>query len=243
MTSWLIHNSPTSLQQAVRKVAALPAQAGGLGMLVEVGRLAEALAALEAGVGLLARVHPDVLLAVGQGEEGLAADLAGVLARPLHHQDVVLRQRLLALGQDVRRGPGELRGKGCGPAAAHVIPRALVQEQGARHARGGWGGWGIFQDDPGFACHVGGSFGRDASEAWVGQGRYGRVSRRLRRSPQGVKAQAGTLEVQRERIHAAVPPVSASWPPLSSTQTLVEGLEEQRVNLQVRSITAAPLSV
>lgn len=128
-----------TLQQGVGQVAVLPAQAGGLGMLVEVGRLAEALAALEAGIGLLPRVDPDVLLAVGQGEEGLAADFAGILARPLHHQDVVLRQRLLALGQDVRRGPGELWGEGGGPAAAHIVPCALVQEQGARHARGGGG--------------------------------------------------------------------------------------------------------
>lgn len=95
-------------------------------MLVEVGRLAEALATLEAGVGLLPGVDPDVLLAVGQSEEGLAADLTGILARPLYHQDVVLRQCLLTLGQDVCRGPGQVRREGGGPAAAHLVSCALV---------------------------------------------------------------------------------------------------------------------
>lgn len=98
-------------QQGVGHVAVLPAQAGGLAVLVQVGRLAEALAALEAGVGFLSRVHADVFLAVGQREEGLAADFAGVFASALHHQDVVLRQRLLALGQDVGRGAGQMRGE------------------------------------------------------------------------------------------------------------------------------------
>lgn len=70
-------------------------------MLVKVGRLAEALPALETRVGLLSCVDSDVLLAVRQGEEGFAADFTGVLPSSLHHQDVVLRQGLLALGQDI----------------------------------------------------------------------------------------------------------------------------------------------
>lgn len=75
-------------------------------MLIEVGGLAEALATLETRIGLLPCVNADVLLAVSQSEEGFAADFAGVLAGSLHHQDVVFRQRLLALGQDVRGGAG-----------------------------------------------------------------------------------------------------------------------------------------
>lgn len=77
-------------------------------MFVEMTGLAEALATLEAGVGLLPRVHADVLLAVRQCQEGLTADLAGVLARTLHHQHVVLGEGLLALGQDVGGGARQL---------------------------------------------------------------------------------------------------------------------------------------
>lgn len=112
------------LQQA--GVGVLPAQTRGLGVLVQVRRLTEALATLETSVRLLPRVDPDVFLAVGEGEEGLAADFAGVLPSALHHQHVVLRQSLLALGQDVGRRPGQLRGEGIGPTAVHLISTALV---------------------------------------------------------------------------------------------------------------------
>lgn len=70
-------------------------------MLVQVGGLAEALPTLETRVWFLSRVHSDVFLAVSQGEEGLAADFAGVFPSSFDHQDVMLRQGLLALGQDV----------------------------------------------------------------------------------------------------------------------------------------------
>ena len=78
------------LKQSAGQVAALPPQAGGLGVLVEVAGLAEPLATLQAGVRLLSRVHADVLLAVCQGQKRLAADLARILARTFHNQDVVL---------------------------------------------------------------------------------------------------------------------------------------------------------
>lgn len=91
----------SGLQQGVGHVTALPAQAGGLGMLIKVGGLAEALPTLETRVGLLSCMDPDVFLAVSQGEEGFAADFTGILASSLDHQDVMLRQSLLALGQDV----------------------------------------------------------------------------------------------------------------------------------------------
>lgn len=65
------------------------------------GRLAEAFAALRAGIRLFSRVDANVLLAVGQVHEGLAADLAGVLLLPFHQQHVVLSSCLLALGQNV----------------------------------------------------------------------------------------------------------------------------------------------
>lgn len=94
-----IHAPSQRLQQGA--VAVLPAQARGLRVLVQVRRLAEALPTLETSVRLLSRVDPDVFLAVGEGEEGLAADFAGVLPSTLHHQHVMLRQSLLALGQDV----------------------------------------------------------------------------------------------------------------------------------------------
>lgn len=120
------------LQQGA--VAVLPAQARGLRVLVQVRRLAEALPTLETSVRLLSRVDPDVFLAVGEGEEGLAADFAGVLPSALHHQHVMLRQSLLALGQDVGRRPGQLWGEGIGSTAVHLISAALVQKQRARHA-------------------------------------------------------------------------------------------------------------
>lgn len=91
-----------TLQQGVGQVTVLPAQAGSLGMLVKVGGLAEALPTLETSIGLLPCVDPDVFLAVSQGEEGFAAYFTGILPSSLHHQDVMLRQSLLALGQDVR---------------------------------------------------------------------------------------------------------------------------------------------
>lgn len=59
-------------------------------MFVQVARLTKPLAALEAGVGLLACVNTDVLLAIGQSQESFAADFAGILACSLHDQDVVL---------------------------------------------------------------------------------------------------------------------------------------------------------
>ena len=97
-------------------------------MFVEVGGLAKALATLKAGIGLLPRVDADVLLAVCQRQEGLAADLTGVLPGPLHDQDVVLRQRLLTLGQDVCRGPRQLGRVGAvrGGASRLVDPRPVA---------------------------------------------------------------------------------------------------------------------
>lgn len=71
-------------------------------MLVQVGGLAEALSTLKTCVGFLPCVDTNVFLAVSQGEEGFAADFTGVFPSSLDHQDVVLRQGLLALGQDVR---------------------------------------------------------------------------------------------------------------------------------------------
>lgn len=59
-------------------------------MFVQVAGLTEPLATLEAGVRLFARVNSDVLLAVCQSQKGFTADFAGVLASPLHHQDIVL---------------------------------------------------------------------------------------------------------------------------------------------------------
>ena len=91
----------SDLQQSVGHVTVLPAQTGGLGMLVQVRRLAETLPTGETGVGFLSCVDADVLLAVSQREEGFAADFTGVLPVSFDHQDVVLRQSLLALGQDV----------------------------------------------------------------------------------------------------------------------------------------------
>lgn len=70
-------------------------------MLVQVGGLAEALSTLETGIGFLSCVDADVFLAVRQGEEGFTADFTGVFPSSLDHQDVVLRQSLLALGQNV----------------------------------------------------------------------------------------------------------------------------------------------
>ena len=102
LIAWLRLNAVSSvLQQAIGHVTVLPAQTGGLAVLVEMGGLAEALPTLETCVGFLSCVHTDVFLAVCQGEEGFAADLTGVFPRSLDHQDVMLRQSLLALGQDV----------------------------------------------------------------------------------------------------------------------------------------------
>ena len=85
------------LQQGIGHVSVLPAQTCRLGMLVQMRRLTETFPTLETSVGLLSRVDSYVFLAVSQGEEGFAADLAGVFSRPFDYQDVVLRQSLLAL--------------------------------------------------------------------------------------------------------------------------------------------------
>lgn len=53
-------------------------------MFVQVAGLTEPLAALEAGVGFFTCVNTDVLLAICQGQESLAADFAGILASPLY---------------------------------------------------------------------------------------------------------------------------------------------------------------
>lgn len=66
-------------------------------MFVQMGRLTEAFATLEAGVGLFSCVDSDVFLTVSQVQEGLTADPAGVFPCPLHYQDVVLRHGLLTL--------------------------------------------------------------------------------------------------------------------------------------------------
>lgn len=73
------------LEQAAGKVAALPAQAGGLGMFVQVAGLAEPLATLEASIGLFSCMNADMLLAICQGQKSLAADFAGVLASSLYN--------------------------------------------------------------------------------------------------------------------------------------------------------------
>lgn len=78
------------LEQSAGEVAALPAQAGGLGVFVQMAGLAEPLAALEAGVRLFPRVDSDVFLAVCQSQEGFTADFAGILSSSLHNQDIVL---------------------------------------------------------------------------------------------------------------------------------------------------------
>lgn len=70
-------------------------------MLVQVRGLAEAFPTLEAGIGLLSRVNPDVFLAVSESKKSFAADFTGIFSSSLHHQDVVLRQGLFALGQDI----------------------------------------------------------------------------------------------------------------------------------------------
>lgn len=88
-------------EQSAGKVAALPAQAGRLRVFIQMAGLTEPLATLEAGVGFFTRVNTDVFLAIRQGQESLAADFAGVLASSLHNQDIVLRQGLLALRQDI----------------------------------------------------------------------------------------------------------------------------------------------
>lgn len=77
-------------EQSAGEVAALPAQAGRLRVLIEVAGLTEPFAALEAGVRLFSCVHSDVLLAVCQSQESLTADFAGILSSSLHNQDVVL---------------------------------------------------------------------------------------------------------------------------------------------------------
>lgn len=60
-------------------------------MFVQVAGLTEPLAALQAGIGFFTCVNTDVLLAICQGQESLAADFAGVLASSLYNQDIVLR--------------------------------------------------------------------------------------------------------------------------------------------------------
>lgn len=59
-------------------------------MFVQVAGLTEPLATLQAGIGFLTCVNTDVLLAICQGQESLAADFAGILASSLYNQDVVL---------------------------------------------------------------------------------------------------------------------------------------------------------
>lgn len=59
-------------------------------MFIQVAGLTEPLATLEAGVGFFTCVNTDVLLAICQGQESLAADFAGVLASALYNQDIVL---------------------------------------------------------------------------------------------------------------------------------------------------------
>lgn len=89
--NWHRHSLKRSgLEQSAGKTAALPAQAGRLRMFIQVAGLAEPLAALEAGIGFFTCVNTDVLLAICQGEESLAADFAGILASSLYNQDVVL---------------------------------------------------------------------------------------------------------------------------------------------------------
>ncbi len=85
------------LKQGIGHVTVLPAQAGGLGMLVQVRGLTETFPTLETCVGFLSCVDADVLLAVSQGEEGFAADFTGVFPSSLNYQDIMLGQSLLAL--------------------------------------------------------------------------------------------------------------------------------------------------
>lgn len=77
-------------EQSAGEVAALPAQAGRLRVLIEVAGLTEPFAALEAGVRLFSCVDSDVLLAVCQSQESFTADFAGILSSSLHNQDIVL---------------------------------------------------------------------------------------------------------------------------------------------------------
>ena len=79
------------LKQSARQIAALPPQAGCLGVFIQVAGLAEPLATLQAGVRLFSCVHTDVFLAVCQGQKRLAADLACILACTFYNQDIVLR--------------------------------------------------------------------------------------------------------------------------------------------------------
>lgn len=231
-------SSSLVLQQGVGHVAVLPAHAGGLAVLVQMGGLAEALATLETSVGFLPRVHADVFLAVGQREEGLAADFACVLASALDHQDVVLRQRLLALGQDVRRGAGQLRGEGGGSATGHVVATALVQQQGARQARGGRGGVLEEPDHSVVRPRAAVRFRSYASVTWVSQG----GGSRRPCPPQGVEAQTGALEVQTEGISPSTPPAANSATSSGVPQTVVQGAEEQRLSLKVVYETIATLA-
>lgn len=78
------------LEQSAGELAALPAQAGRLRVLIEMAGLTEPFAALEAGVRLFSCVHSDVLLAVCQSQESFTADFAGILSSSLHNQDIVL---------------------------------------------------------------------------------------------------------------------------------------------------------
>lgn len=70
-------------------------------MFVQVGRLAETFAALEAGVRFLPGVNSDVFLTVSQSEESLTADSTSVFPGSFYHQDVVFRQGFLTLGENV----------------------------------------------------------------------------------------------------------------------------------------------
>lgn len=77
-------------EQGAGQIAALPPQAGGFRVFIQVAGLTESLAALQAGIGLLTRVDTDVLLAVCQSQESFAADFAGILASSLYNQNIVL---------------------------------------------------------------------------------------------------------------------------------------------------------
>lgn len=78
------------LQQGIGHVTVLPAQAGCLGMLVQVRGLAKTFPTLETCVGFLSCVDANVFLAVSKGKEGFAADFTGVFPSSLNHQDIML---------------------------------------------------------------------------------------------------------------------------------------------------------
>lgn len=61
---WHPHYLEVGLEQSAGEVAALPAQAGGLRVFVQVAGLTEPLAALQAGIGFFTGVNTNVLLAI-----------------------------------------------------------------------------------------------------------------------------------------------------------------------------------